>query len=117
MLNQHAHILSPDSGTMSPESLEDPEEDAVLPGKLIIEGVTTEGRKFRPSDWAERMSGALSTFDRGRRIHYSPMLQPMARKGVKCVVIDLALKEANPELYSYIMNFARSNRLKVIGEE
>lgn len=116
MLNLYAHTHSPNSGTMSPEPLENHEEPG-LPGKLIIEGVTTEGRKFRPSDWAERMSGALSTFDRGRRIHYSPMLQPMARKGIKCVVIDLALKETNPELYNYIMNFARSNRLNVIGEE
>ena len=32
------------------------------PKKIIIEGVTTEGKKFRPSDWAERMSGSLSTF-------------------------------------------------------
>ncbi len=101
---------------MSPEPADDLEE-LRLPGKLIIQGVTTEGRKFRPSDWAERMSGALSTFDRGRRIHYSPMLQPMAHKGIKCVVIDLALKEINPELYSYIMQFARTNRLKVTGDK
>jgi len=97
---------------MQPEAAE-----VNLTGKIVIEGVTKEGRKFRPSDWAERMSGALSTFGRGRRIHYSPMLQPMARHGVKCVVIDPALKETNPELFNYIMHFARSNHLNIVGEE
>lgn len=97
---------------MSPEAAE-----ADLSGKIVIEGVTQEGRKFRPSDWAERMSGALCTFDRGRRIHYSPMLQPMARDGIKCVVIDPALREANPELFDYIMHFARSNRLNILGDD
>ena len=56
--------------------------------KIIIEGVTESGRKFRPSDWAERMSGALSTFGRDQRIQYSPLLQPMTVKGIKCVAID-----------------------------
>ena len=42
--------------------------------KIIIEGVTTQGKEFRPSDWAERMSGALASF-KNSRIHYSPLLQ------------------------------------------
>lgn len=87
-----------------------------LKGKIIIEGVTTDGRRFRPSDWAERMSGALCTF-RGRRIQYSPLLQPMARGGVKCIVLDPALKQSNPELFNYIMNFARSNHLNILRED
>ncbi len=90
--------------------------DEHLNGKIIIEGITTEGRRFRPSDWAERMSGALSTF-RGRRIQYSPYLQPMAREGIKCIIVDPALKQHNPELFNYIMNFARSNHLNIIREE
>ena len=53
--------------------------------KIIIEGVTENGRKFRPSDWAERMSGALSYFGRDHRIQYSPMLQPLTVNGIKCV--------------------------------
>jgi len=88
-----------------------------LKGKIIIEGVTTDGRRFRPSDWAERMSGALCTFGRGRRIQYSPLMQPMAREGVKCIVLDPALKQSNPELFNYIMNFARSNHLNILRED
>lgn len=82
--------------------------------KIIIEGITESGRKFRPSDWAERMSGALSTFGRDHRIQYSPMLQPMTVNGIKCVAVDPHLKDSYPEMYAYIMRWADMNHLKVI---
>ncbi len=84
--------------------------------KIIIQGVTETGEKFRPSDWAERMSGRLSTF-RKRRIHYSPLLQPSMREGYKCVVLDLKLAESNPKLYESILNFAKNNNLKICEDE
>jgi len=84
--------------------------------KIIIEGITEEGEKFRPSDWAERMSGKLSTFEK-RRIHYSPMLQPTIKDGHKCVVLDPKLQESNPALFESIMKFAQSNKLKICGQE
>ena len=81
--------------------------------KIIIEGQTHTGRKFRPSDWAERMSGALSTFGRDQRIRYSPLLQPLTIGGIKCVAIDPKLQEQFPEMYSYIMGWASNNDLVV----
>ena len=84
--------------------------------KIIIEGVTQSGRKFRPSDWAERMSGALSTFGRDHRIHYSPLLKPLTINGVRCVAIDPKLKDQFPEMYTYIMGWANNNDLKVYSE-
>lgn len=84
--------------------------------KIIIEGVTEEGNTFRPSDWAERMSGSLCTFGSSHRIVYSPLLQPMVRGGNKCVILDEALKESNPCLYESILEFARENRLKIKEE-
>lgn len=84
--------------------------------KIIIEGVTQSGEAFRPSDWAERMSGQLSTFHK-RRIHYSPLLQPSVKDGRKCVLLDPKLKESNPELYQSILEFAQKNKLKICGEE
>ena len=83
--------------------------------KLIIEGVTTEGKEFRPSDWAERISGRLATF-RNQRIIYSPMLRPGMSNGNKCVILDKRLKESNPELYEHMLEFARVNNLKICGE-
>lgn len=84
--------------------------------KIIIEGVTDTGETFRPSDWAERMSGQLSTF-RKRRIQYSPLLQPSVKDGNKCVLLDRQLKTTNPELYQSILDFAAENHLKICDEE
>lgn len=84
--------------------------------KIIIEGVTESGETFRPSDWAERMSGALSSF-RNHRIIYSPLLQPSVKDGNKCVMLDPSLKETNPALYQSILDFAKANKLKICGEE
>jgi hypothetical protein len=83
------------------------------PENIIIEGRTKAGKAFRPSDWAERMSGRLATF-KNRRIHYSPMLQPSVNKeGYKCVVLSPSLKDSNPELYQSIIEFAQENNLKL----
>lgn len=86
------------------------------PKKIIIEGITESGETFRPSDWADRMSGSLSTFHK-HRIHYSPMLQPSMKDGNKCVIVDPKLKETNPDLYKSIMEFAKTNQLKICNED
>lgn len=86
------------------------------PHKIIIEGITDAGETFRPSDWAERMSGQLSTFKK-RRIHYSPLLQPSIKDGRKCVLLDPKLKESNPVLYDSILEFATLNKLKICDED
>jgi hypothetical protein len=86
---------------------------ANLVRKIIIEGMTHDGRKFRPSDWAERMSGSLSTFGRDHRIQYSPMLQPLTLNGVKCIALDPRMKECCPEMFSYITGWANNNNLVI----
>lgn len=84
--------------------------------KIVIEGVTGTGKKFRPSDWAERMSGKLATF-KNSRIKYSPMLQPSVNaSGNKCVLLDANLKQTNPELYQSIIDFAEHNQLKICDD-
>lgn len=84
--------------------------------KIVIEGITQDGESFRPSDWAERMSGTLSTF-RNHRIFYSPLLRPSIQNEHKCLVLDKSLKDSNPALYEHILEFARKNKLKICGEE
>ncbi|PHQ80742.1 MAG: acetyltransferase [Coxiella sp. (in: Bacteria)] len=84
--------------------------------RIIIEGITKSGEKFRPSDWAERMSGKLSTFHR-HRIRYSPLLQPSTKDGNKCVLLDPNLKASNPQLYKSILDFAETNHLKICRED
>ena len=35
------------------------------PRQFFIQGQTLDGRAFRPSDWAERLAGAMSCFRPG----------------------------------------------------
>ena len=85
--------------------------------KIVIEGVTDQGQPFRPSDWAERMSGTLASF-KNRRIYYSPLLQPSVNsEGYKCILLDPTLKESSPQIYQAILEFAKANNLKICGEE
>ena len=85
--------------------------------KIIIEGITPQGKHFRPSDWAERMSGTMASF-KNSRIHSSPLLQPSVNhEGYKCVLLDPKLKESSPEVYQAILEFAKANHLKICNEE
>lgn len=85
--------------------------------KIVIEGVTNQGKTFRPSDWAERMSGAMASF-KNSRIQYSPLLQPSVHtEGYKCVLLDPKLKHTSPQVYQAILDFARQNNLKICNEE
>lgn len=84
---------------------------------IVIEGRTSQGNIFRPRDWAERMSGSLASF-KNSRIHYSPLLQPsMNKEGCPCVLLDPKLKELSPQLYQSILDFAKTNNLRICGEE
>lgn len=80
--------------------------------KILIEGVTATGALFRPSDWAERICGSLSTF-KNHRIHYSPMLKPSYKEGHRCLIVDPKLQESYPALYKHILDFATKNNLRV----
>ncbi len=86
-------------------------EDNNKQTKIVIEGVTDTGQRFRPGDWAERMSGSLSTF-RNRRIIYSPLLRPAVKNGNKCIIVDDELQDRHPALYDQILEFAKKNKLK-----
>lgn len=85
--------------------------------KIIIEGITSQGKVFRPQDWAERMSGSMASF-KNSRIQYSPLLQPgVNTEGYKCIVLDPKLKETSPQVYQDVMDFAKKNQLKICGED
>ncbi len=83
--------------------------------RYIIKGLTENGNKFRPSDWAERMCGNLCSF-RNRRMIYSPLLRPAVIDGVKCVIVDSELSTKHPNLFNQIIDFARKNHLQLLDE-
>lgn len=90
--------------------------------QVLIQGITLDGRAFRPSDWAERLAGAMSSFRPGgsaggigAHIGYSPYCFPQAMEGVKCVIVDEALRDLEPMAWDFVMNFARDNGLKLVA--
>lgn len=81
---------------------------------FIILGVTSDGRKFRPSDWAERLCGVLSAFGAEKKMTYSPYVSPVHNDGEKAVFVNAQLYEVEPMAYRFVLNFAHDNDLKLI---
>ena len=105
----HGHAV-PAAHTMS----------SATPRLFKIQGITREGKAFRPSDWAERLAGALSSFRPlglgvDAHIHYSPYCVPRVVGGVKCVIVNEALRSVEPMALDFVLHFARDNNL-VISE-
>ena len=42
--------------------------------KILIMGHTKEGKKFRPSDWAERLYYTVAEYGRNGRIIFNPLV-------------------------------------------
>ena len=91
------------------------------PRQVVILGVTQEGRPFRPSDWAERLAGAMSSFrpggavgGRSGPIGYSPYCVPRLVEGVKAVIVSEELAAIEPMAWDFVMNFARDNELRTL---
>jgi hypothetical protein len=80
--------------------------------EFVIQGVTQDGRPFRPSDWAERLCGVMSAFGGDHRMQYSPYVHPVTAGGIRCVVVDIRLEEIEPMAYRFLISFARDNDLK-----
>lgn len=80
---------------------------------IIIEGLTRAGKPFRPSDWVDRMCSTYASFGADRKLRYSPYLKPRLLNGVRCLAVDLKLKDINPEGFAQLMHFAEENQLSL----
>jgi len=91
---------------------------------LIVEGLTEDGQRFRPSDWVERLIDTVSVYGQDRRQSQVRLngndrrqqqvmfLQARVIDGMKCLVVDGRICAANPQAYSYIIEFVRTNCLR-----
>lgn len=99
-------------------------QSALLPAEpereFFIQGITSNGKTFRPSDWAERLCGAMSCFrpaaDRGpnARLKYSPYVRPVMLDGIRSVVVNEALREIEPLAFHFVLDFAKDNDLQIV---
>lgn len=91
----------------------------------VVEGVTVDGKVFRPSDWIERLIDTLSSYGADRRMRPGSYSGPDRRRrqvgflraqmieGRKCLVVDARLQEANPAAFRFLQEFIQSNRLRM----
>lgn len=82
---------------------------------IEILGTTLSGDKFRPSDWAQRLTVAIATVAPKRKIIYHPRVHTALRDGVPAVIIDPELRAENIMLFEFLINFARGNKLQIIN--
>jgi Protein of unknown function (DUF3579) len=110
-------VCDAEAGRAAPTTMSAPERGA---REFIIHGVTQDGRTFRPSDWAERLAGAMSSFRPGSAgkagigayIGYSPFCVPTTVGTVKAVIVSEALRDIEPMAWDFVINFARDNNLQ-----
>jgi hypothetical protein len=81
---------------------------------IIIQGITRQGRAFRPSDWADRLCGVMAAFGGDHQMRYSPWVRPMIMDGVRCVFVKPELRQAEPRAWRFLLDFARDNELVVL---
>jgi hypothetical protein len=92
---------------------------------FVIEGITVDGKVFRPSDWIERLIDTVSSYGNDRRSRSGSYTGPDRRRrqvgficsqiieGRKCLLVDPRLQEANPAAFRFLQEFVQSNRLRM----
>lgn len=83
--------------------------------QIVIMGKTQAGDKFRPSDWAQRLTVAIATIGPKKKVIYNPHVHTSLREGVPAVVIDPVLREKNEMLFEFLIHFAQGNKLEVLN--
>ena len=80
--------------------------------KYLIQGITSTGATFRPSDWADRLCSVFSNY----RPNFNSIGNPKGlgySKYVTPITIDNILGELEPLELEFILNFAKDNYLKI----
>ena len=81
--------------------------------RIIIEGIGEDNKKFRPSNWVERLSSSLATFGPDHKLRYSEFVHPCIVDGEKCLIVSRGLVRTNPDVFNFILQFAQQNKLRI----
>lgn len=81
--------------------------------QLIIQGISVDNKRFRPSDWVERISASMAVFGSDNKLRYSNYVQPCVIDDLKCLLVAEDLSEMDPAAYDFIMGFAQTNNLRI----
>ncbi|MDM5147457.1 DUF3579 domain-containing protein [Candidatus Persebacteraceae bacterium Df01] len=78
---------------------------------IIIKGQTTDGKKFRPSDWCDRLYSTLHALDPEEYDNCIQYVRLVNYSDGKCILVDTSLKASSNMLYNFFMRFVDSNNL------
>ena len=81
--------------------------------KILIVGQTKDGKKFRPSDWAERLYYTVASYGKNGRVIFNPLVMLNQEDNTKSFVIDVELQNKDPMIYDFLIDFAISNKLEM----
>lgn len=87
------------------------------PEEIVIYGTTSNGKTFRPSDWAERLCGILSSFDKDHRLAYHQWVRPLLVGKIRSVAVGCQLETINPPMFRFLMDFAADNDLRILDAD
>ena len=80
---------------------------------IFITGKTTEGVRFRPSDFADRLSGVINVLEEDEYDECKDMIHLTTFSGNRGLLINTELETINPKLYKFFMDFIEKNDLQV----
>lgn len=85
--------------------------------KILIKGMTKNEKKFRPSDWAERLYCSLATYGPNKRLIFNPLVNLKQGENFKCFVINPKLQDEEPMTFDFLIDFANSNDLVITDQD
>ncbi|MGI9305942.1 MAG: DUF3579 domain-containing protein [Gammaproteobacteria bacterium] len=82
---------------------------------VLIQGLTVDGKKFRPSDWCERLHSTLRALDPDEYEECVEHVHLVNSESGRGILVDRALETINPMLFKFFMNFVKNNHLSSIS--
>ena len=80
--------------------------------EFFVVGETEDGRRFRPGDWADRISGLYGRLDRGA-VRYTDEVSPVMLQGKSSVRV----KSEDYRVRQGIIQFALENNLTLVAKD
>jgi len=80
--------------------------------EFYVVGETEDGSRFRPGDWADRISGLYGHLDQGA-VRYTDEVSPVMLHGKSCVRV----RSGNYRVRQGIILFALENNLTLVAKE
>ncbi len=85
--------------------------------KILIMGHTKEGKIFRPSDWAERLYYTVADYKKSGKVIFNPLVNINHEDKSKYFVISSRLKDKDPMIFDFLIDFAISNELETRDQD